>query len=266
MTRTTTLLFFALMLLISCNQNQTKQEQEKKVKTTQQKKQTKKTVKKEKKKAIRFNITNENVVEKLKSYGEKHDESIILMKTSKGDMKIKLYNNTPLHKANFLMLAKNKFYENTVFYRVIQNFMIQGGDSDAEDRKQKKRQFGRYTIPPEFRAENIHKKGVLSMSREYEDNPEKRSVSFDFFLVQGEVYNDLQLDAVEIETNRKYTTEQRKIYTTLGGAPHLDFEHTAFGEVIDGIEVIDSIAAVRVDQSNWPYTDVKINIEIVEKP
>lgn len=252
-----------ILFLVGCSSESSKPEAEQKTESVKPKAPKKKSPKKVKEKAINFNITDENVVKKLTSYGEKHKETIILMKTSKGNMKIKLYNNVPLHRANFIMLAKNGFYENTVFYRVVKDFMVQGGDSDADDRATKKKQFGRYTIPPEFRKDNIHKKGVLSMSREYKDNPEKRSVSFDFFLVQGEVYSNFQLDAVEMEHNRKYTEEQRKIYTTIGGTPHLDFEHTAIGEVIEGIEVIDSIAAVNVDNSNWPISDVKINIEII---
>lgn len=253
---------FVALLFVYCSSSTQK---EKSITETEPKKEeVNKSTKKKKNKVVNFNITDENVVEKLTAYGEKHDETIILMKTSKGNMKIKLYKNTPLHRANFLMLAKNKFYENTVFYRVIKNFMIQGGDSDADDRKAKKQQFGRYTIPPEFNDQNIHKKGALSMTREYENNPDKRSVAFDFFLVQGEVYTDMELKAVEIESNRTYTKEQRDIYTTIGGAPHLDYEHSVFGEVIEGIDVIDSIAASRVDNSNWPYSDVKINIEIIE--
>lgn len=259
-------IFIPFIILLSCNSNK---EPKKEITTSQPKiaksdRPNLKEGKKKKEKVVHFNITDENVVKKLRAYGETNDETIILMKTSKGNMKIKLYKNTPLHRANFIMLAKNQFYENTVFYRVIKNFMIQGGDSDAADRKQKKQQFGRYTIPPEFKAENIHKKGALSMAREYENNPDKRSVSFDFFFVQGEVYSDLQLKAVEMETNVSYSDEQRKIYTTIGGAPHLDNEHTVFGEVIEGLDVIDSIASARVDHSNWPYTDIKINIEIIE--
>ena len=259
-------IFIPFIILISCNSNKESKEEltTSKSNIIKSEKTNSNSVKKKKEKAIQFNITDENVIKKLSTYGENNDETIILMKTSKGNMKIKLYKNTPLHRANFIMLAKNNFYENTVFYRVIKNFMIQGGDSDASDRKQKKQQFGRYTIPAEFNANNIHKKGALSMAREYENNPEKRSVSFDFFFVQGEVYSDPQLKAVELETNITYTEEQRNIYTTIGGAPHLDNEHTVFGEVIEGLEIIDSIASARVDHSYWPYTDIKINIEIIE--
>jgi cyclophilin family peptidyl-prolyl cis-trans isomerase len=255
-----------IFFFISCTSNPKveKQQAVSKPNTVKPNKPSTKSTIKKKEKVVRFNISDENVVKKLSSYGENHGETIILMKTSKGNMKIKLYKETPLHRANFIMLAKNKFYENTVFYRVIKNFMIQGGDSDADDRKEKKQQFGRYTIPTEFNNKYIHKKGALSMTREYEDNPEKRSVSFDFFLVQGEIYSEGQLKAVEMETGNQYTPEQRNIYKTIGGTPHLDNEHTVFGEVLDGIEVIDSIANSRVDESNWPRTDVKINIEIIK--
>ena len=226
----------------------------------------KKTVIKRKYKEVpKFNITDNSVVSVLSTFGNFNKEDIIIMQTSKGDMKIKLYNNTPLHKANFLLLSKNKFYENTEFYRVIKDFMIQGGDSDDENRPEMKSKFGRYTIPNEINKNNIHKKGAIAMAREYKKNPKKRSSSFDFFIVQGKIYTPGELKAVEIEKNITYTEAQKQIYYTIGGAPHLDGDHSVFGEVISGLEVIDSIANTRIDKSNWPYSDVKINIEILNQ-
>ncbi|MCK4662273.1 MAG: peptidylprolyl isomerase [Bacteroidales bacterium] len=215
-----------------------------------------------KKKEIK--LSNSNVKEFLTEYGRNNPETLVLIKTSLGDIKIRLYKNTPLHRANFIMLVKKKFYDETVFYRVVKGFMIQGGDSDADDRKTKKAQIGNYSIPSEFNSELFHKKGAISMAREYDNNPNKRSSSFDFFIVQGSIFSEIDLKAIEIEKNIKFTDEQRKIYKTTGGAAHLDREHTVFGEVIEGIDIIDKIANVEIDKSSWPIDDIIMTIEVLK--
>lgn len=207
-------------------------------------------------------LTNENLVEELTKYGNENRETLVVMKTPKGTMKIQLYENTPLHRANFIRLIKNGFYKGTEFYRVINNFMIQGGDSDGFERQYVKQKMGTYTLPAEFRKENIHKKGALSMAREYENNPEKRSVAFEFFIIQGTRYTAGELLGAEQQYHLFISPVHQEIYKTQGGTPHLDGQHTVFGQVIEGLEVIDSLAAVTVDEGNWPIEKMSIDLEI----
>jgi len=209
-------------------------------------------------------LTDANLESELTAYGYENPESLILMKTPKGNLKIQLYTNTPLHRANFIRLIKNNFYKGTMFYRVINNFMIQGGDSDNWERQSIKQKMGSYTIPPEIRKENIHKKGALSMARHYEDNPEKRSVAFEFFIVQGLKNTDGELTDVQKQYSITIVAENKEIYKTMGGTPHLDGQHTVFGQVIEGFNVIDSIAASPVDKGNWPIQNITIDFEILK--
>ncbi|MDW7690305.1 peptidylprolyl isomerase [Flammeovirgaceae bacterium SG7u.111] len=239
------------LFTFSCSEQKNKEEKKTKAKVEEKKKA---------KAAEKFiKLDNSNAAAFLEEYGKKNKETILLLKTSKGDMKIRLYENTPLHRANFLMLSKRKYFNKTQFYRVIKNFMVQAGDSDDRELGRVKKNIGKYQIPAEFRAGNFHKKGALALAREYEQNPEKKSSSFDFYIVQGEKYNKQSLEALEMENNITFSPEQVQIYTTLGGTPHLDGEHTVFGEVIEGLSVIDSIAAVEVSaEDNWPVDEVNI--------
>lgn len=242
------------------NSNEKKVIQSKKQETVKKKPIKKKTAVKKK----FVSLTDENLVKELTAYGKTNKETLILMKTPKGNMKIKLYENTPLHRANIIRLIKNNFYKGTMFYRVVNNFMIQGGDSDDWERKSIKDKMGSYTIPAEFRSENIHKKGALAMAREYKNNPEKRSVPFEFFIVQGTKYNDAQLRGAEVEYGLKISPEHQELYKNPGGCPHLDGQHTVFGQVIEGLEVIDKIAAVKVDEGDWPIENITIDFEIIK--
>lgn len=209
-------------------------------------------------------LTNENLKTELTKFGSENPETLVLMKTPKGNIKIKLYENTPLHRANFIRLIKNDFYKGTMFYRVINHFMIQGGDSDDWERQNIKQKMGSYTLPAEIRKENIHKKGALSMAREYENNPEKRSVSFEFFIVQGTKYTEGELLGAQQQYRLTITAENKIIYKTEGGTPHLDGQHTVFGQVIEGFEVIDTIAATKVDEGNWPIENITLDFEILK--
>ncbi len=208
-------------------------------------------------------LTEDNVVEELTRYGKENPETLVLMKTPKGNMKIKLYTNTPLHRANFIRLIKNNFYENTEFYRVVEDFMIQGGDNDDWERQSLKNKMGLYTLPAEFNEENIHQKGALSMAREYENNPEKRSVPFEFFIVQGTPYTEGEIRGAEMQYDLKIRADHKQTYMTLGGTPHLDGKHTVFGQVVEGLEVIDKIAAVPTDAGDWPIEEITIDLEIL---
>lgn len=174
----------------------------------------------------------------------------VLLQTSMGDIVIRLSDSTPLHRDNFLKLVKTHFYDSVLFHRVIQNFMIQGGDPDSKTAPPGK-PLGNggpsYRVPAEFRPTLFHKKGVIAAARD--NNPEKASSGSQFYLTQGKVFTDAGLDSVETyRLKRKIPAEQREVYKTLGGVPHLDQNYTVFGEVIKGIEVIDRIAAVATSK------------------
>jgi peptidyl-prolyl cis-trans isomerase B (cyclophilin B) len=193
---------------------------------------------------------------------EPNDTQIkILIKTDFGDITAVLYNETPMHRDNFVKLIKDGWYEGSSFHRVMYEFMIQGG----------KRADGTvdpgYKIPPEFVEGKYHKKGALSAARLPDKiNPGKASSSSQFFIVQGTTLTDDELDRTEKKNNITYTPEQREVYKTLGGADFLDNEYTVFGEVIDGFEVIDAIAYVRTSgKAHEPVKKITMSISIIEE-
>lgn len=203
----------------------------------------------------------------LGSYAAKPKHQYVRISTSKGECIIMLYNQTPLHRDNFLKLAKEKFYDGTLFHRVIQNFMIQGGDPDSRTAVSGaalgEGDVG-YTIPAEFRDSLFHKKGVLAAARD--NNPEKASSGCQFYIVQGKTYTDEQLDAIETKRLQfKLPAAHRAVYKTLGGSPHLDRNYTAFGEVVKGLDLVDSIAVVKTDEKDRPVADVKMEVSILKR-
>lgn len=206
-------------------------------------------------------LTSENAVEVLTAYGKEHADSLILISTRHGDIKLRLYPETPLHRANFLRLTKAGFYDQGEFYRVVKGFAVQGGDSDTRTMKN-----GAYKIPQEFNPKYIHKRGALAMARYGDErNPEKESSSHNFYIVQGEPKTVQELKAFEAKHNIKYTPEQIKLYTTIGGEPSLDQEYTVFGEVIEGLEVVDKISEEPVDGQNWPRDIVPHKIKTIKQ-
>jgi len=205
-------------------------------------------------------LTKKTVVERLTAYAQHHADSIIYIKTSLGNITVKLYAQTPLHRANFVRLANRKFYDGTYFHRVVPGFVAQGGGSDVR----RKVKVGKYRVPAElFPNKYYHKKGAVAMARYDEDNPDKESDSHEFYLVKGRVHTLAELKAIEKAYAFKFTPEQVKIYTTLGGAPHLDSQYTVFGEVIDGLEIIDQLTSLEVDKRGWPKVDVKMEMKVV---
>ncbi len=206
-------------------------------------------------------LTTETAVDSLTAFGQKNPDSIAVISTRLGDIKVRLYKETPLHRANFVRLAKAGFYDQGEFYRVVKGFAIQGGDSDN-----RKMQQGGYKVPQEFNPKYIHKKGALAMARYGDErNPEKESSSHNFYIVQGAPVPVEQLRAIEAQKGFKYTPEQIKIYTTIGGEPSLDQEYTVFGEVIEGLDVVDKIAEVPVDGTKWPTELVTHKIKLVNQ-
>lgn len=183
----------------------------------------------------------------------------ILIHTDYGDITAILYNKTPLHRDNFVKLVNSGYYNGSIFHRVINNFMIQGGhgaDGSVDPG---------YTIPAEFVSEYYHKKGALAAARQGDKvNPEKKSSGSQFYIVQGKKWNDKFLNKIEIKNNIKYTEEQKQTYKTIGGTPFLDGNYTVFGEVVKGFDVVDKIAVVQTNKANKPINDVKMTIKIIK--
>lgn len=187
--------------------------------------------------------------------------------TPYGTMIILLYDRTPLHRDNFIKLAKAHFYDSTLFHRVINTFMIQGGDPDSKH-AQPGAMLGNgdngYTVPAEFQLDMFHVKGALAAARD--DNPAKASSGCQFYIVQGKKWTDEDLDKLEKNRlGRKLPMDQRNIYKTEGGTPQLDQNYTVFGRVIKGIEVIDKIAALETDRNDRPLKDVPMKVRVVRK-
>ena len=175
-----------------------------------------------------------NVEAFFTEYEKKNKETKVVIKTDFGNIELLLYNDTPIHRANFIFLTKIKYFDKTVFYRVAKNFVIQGGNSDEYAAMKHRYKYGNYLMKPEFRPNRKHKYGALAAAREWEKNPDKLSSPFEFYIVQS-----------------------RK------GAHHLNNEHTVFGEVISGWETIDKISKLETDVKEWPLVDVHMKVEII---
>ena len=209
------------------------------------------------------------------SVTEKEDEktvektTMVVISTDFGEMKAVLYNETPLHKENFIKLAKEGYFDGTLFHRVIDGFMIQGGDPDSKNAK-KGQMLGQggpdYTIAAEFKQELIHRKGALAAARMADQvNPRKESSGSQFYIAQGKVYTKDELNNLAARMGKQFNQTQIEAYTTVGGVPFLDYEYTVFGQVIEGLEVIDKIAAVQKDHYDRPTEDIKMTIKVVEQ-
>ena len=247
------------------------------------------------------------------------DGPVVKIMTKYGDMKVVLYNETPLHRDNFMKLTKEGVFDSLLFHRVIKGFMVQGGDPNSK-RATKDQTLGdgdlNYTVPAEFRPGIIHKKGVIAAARNGdEENPERRSSATQFYLAQGKVYKLDEIPSIELKINSrateslflkykadkidtlmlfqmagnkdgyeklldkirrkaereieknpiKLTQQQIATYTTLGGIPHLDGAYTVFGEVFDGLAVIDSIAAQPTGPGDRPLQNIRMRIEVIKE-
>jgi peptidylprolyl isomerase len=260
----------------------------------------------------------------LVACNSKPKETLVTISTPYGDIVVKLYDSTAKHKANFVKLVSAGYFDSTLFHRVIEKFMIQGGDPTSRNAKP-----GvllgdgdtNYTIPFEYVPSYLHKRGAFAAARENDDvNPLKASSASQFYIVQGKVFTNEELDAVELKVARrtkqyimmellkkqgkedelkafrqmvdnrdtanmrliigkyhdaveaqylrakpyKITAEQRKVYTTIGGTPHLDGSYTVFGEVVSGMEIVDKIAAVKTDTNDRPVVDIPLTIKLVK--
>ena len=180
-------------------------------------------------------LTDENVIDFLFEFEKNNKENHVRIYTPFGEIEILLYNNTPYHRSNFIYLTKKKYFEGTQFYRVINDFVIQAGNSDNIKVSKKRRDIGKYLLPNDFNKGHTHKRGMVSMPSSSVDNPYKMASPFEFFIVQKK-----------------------------DGAHHLNGNYTIFGEVIDGMETVDIIANLPTDNRDWPLNNVYINkVEIV---
>lgn len=192
----------------------------------------------------------------------------VRIKTTYGQCIIRLYNQTPKHRDNFVKLAKKGFYNGTLFHRVITDFMIQGGDPDSKNAKPGALlgdgDIG-YTIPAEFSDSLFHKKGVLAAARD--DNPAKASSGCQFYIVEGMRYTDAELDQLEQGRLKGYKIPgwQREWYRSVGGTPQLDHSYTVYGEVVSGLDMVDRVAAVKRDTNDRPVQDVPMTVELLSK-
>jgi cyclophilin family peptidyl-prolyl cis-trans isomerase len=180
-------------------------------------------------------LHSKNVETFFTEYAKENKETKVIIKTKFGNIKIRLYNDVPIHRANFIFLTKIKYFNTTEIYRVAKNFVIQGGNSDETYTKKQRRLYGNYLIKPEFRKHRKHKYGALAAARDWDENPNKLSNPFEFYIVHS-----------------------RK------GAHHLNNEHTVFGEVISGFNTMDKISKVKVGVDEWPEEDINITVEILD--
>lgn len=190
--------------------------------------------------------------------------------TSLGTMEGILYDQTPIHKDNFIELVSKNHYDGMLFHRVIQDFMIQTGDPESKTAKPGQ-SLGHgdvgYKLPPEFDPSLYHKKGAIAAARQSDNrNPQKKSSGSQFYIVQGTVFTPEQLEIfVEKDLHIPFTPEQIKAYTTTGGTPHLDYSYTVFGQITSGFDVLDKITNAETDPRDRPLNDIKvININLLK--
>ena len=196
----------------------------------------------------------------------KHDFARIV--TIKGECILMLYNQTPKHRDNFLKLAKEGFYNGTLFHRVIKEFMIQGGDPTSKTAKAGQALGDGdldYRIGAEFNDSLFHKKGVIAAARD--DNPYKESSASQFYIVEGKKWTDEALDALIINrmNGRIIPESQRKVYKEIGGSPHLDQKYTVYGELISGFEMVEMISKVETGNADRPLEDISMNVSVLKK-
>lgn len=192
----------------------------------------------EKKKTAKYpEITNENVVSFLTEYGKENPETKVLISTRFGDIELTLYKDTPLHRANFIYLVKNHYFDNTFFHRVVPNFIIQAGNSDLTSTQKKRAELGKeYLLPAEIIPGRVHEYGTISGAKEYRENPDNRTAPYEFFIFLGP-----------------------KSSTT-----HLNGKYTIFGKVTKGMDVVEEISKVKADDGDWPLNNIYITAKVIE--
>lgn len=209
-------------------------------------------------------LSSENSTEFFSFYAEQHQESLVLIETEFGNIKIQLFKDTPLHRANFLFLINKGYFNSTFFHRVSKGHVIQGGNSDSQKTAKMRGKIGIYKIENEIGNNHFHNRGALSAARSYKKNEEKGSNPFEFFISLGRVYSEAQLKIMAETYNTDFNSKQIEIYTKQGGSPHLDYQHTVFGKVIEGMDVVEKINEVEVDSGEWPLSNIPIKTKILK--
>ena len=204
------------------------------------------------------------IKEYFTEYGKANPETHVMLKTSFGNIELELFEDTPLHRANFIHHIKRGLYERTVFYRVAPDFVIQGGNSDHDKTNERRKKVDSYYIPNEVKPHHFHQRGALAAAMNYQNNPENNSSQYDWYIVIGKTFSADLLDATAKEYNMDIPDDHRSVYIEKGGAPHLDGKHTVFGRVISGMDVVEEISKVRRDGSDWPFNDIIIDYEILD--
>jgi len=188
----------------------------------------------------------------------------VKVSTDLGDMRFKLYNSTPKHRDNFIKLTKDGYYDGLLFHRIISGFMAQGGDPNSRGAAEGV-PLGTggpgYKVDAEIGAP--HFKGTLAAARQGgPGNPLKQSSGSQFYIVQGTVQSDQQIDSSQARKGITYTPDQRERYKTMGGTMMLDMDYTVFGEIVEGMEVIDKLCAVQTAPGDRPLKDIKMTVTI----
>lgn len=205
----------------------------------------------------RIEVTQANVVDVLTQYGKENPENRVVIETDFGTMKLELYDDTPLHRANFVKLIKEGNFDDAEFYRVVYEFMIQGGDPALQLS---------YRLPAEFRQKHIHKRGAFSMARPVENNPRMESSAEQFFIIMGTRYTREDLQSEMRYFGLTLTPEQQEIYQNQGGSMDLDQKFTVFGELTEGWEVVEQIAKLQIQGTEAPSKKVKMKVSLVHTP
>jgi cyclophilin family peptidyl-prolyl cis-trans isomerase len=205
-------------------------------------------------------LTKENYLSFFRKFPLESNIDTLVITCEFGEIEIVLFQNTPLHRANFLHLVKNNYFNGTWFHRVSANHVIQAGNSDDFKTITKRKEIGNYRLPAEALTENLHFYGAVAAARSYKNNPERNSDPFEFYISLGEKYSLGQLAVMEEKYNLTLSSEQKKQYQILGGSPHLDGEHTVFCKVINGMEVAEKISKQKTDKGEWPLINIPIKI------
>ena len=217
-----------VFLLFSCKKTTIKptENTEKSVPVVKQKK-----IKKPITKKNTDTLNNKNVTAFFTAYGKQNPETLVTFKTRLGNFTVKLYKDTPIHRANFIFLAKKGYFNTTSFHRLVPGFVAQFGDSDRLETVKFRNKYKQYKLKPEFRKNHKHKRGALAAARDWENNPNKLSTPFEFYIVQSKK-----------------------------GEHHLDFEHTVLGEIVKGMHTIDKIIIEKTDTDEWPFVDINLKV------
>lgn len=206
-------------------------------------------------------ITDDTAPEFLQHYAKTHSSNEVVVHTRFGDISIELFRNTPMHRANFIYLTDQNYFNGTWFYRVSPGHVIQAGNNDDPKTVRKRMRLGDYKIPSEIESGNLHVRGAVAAARTYYQNAEKKSNPYEFYIVIGKEYSPRELELLAEKEGFALSEAQKKAYDGTPGSPHLDGEHTVFGRVVSGLDVVERINQVKIDEGEWPLEIIEIQVE-----